>query len=179
MSDALTFKPVTESNVGDFVELFAAKGGPNWCWCMAFRATPIEIRHSQSAERKKQILGRVAEGIPIGLLAYAAGEPVAWISVAPKDTFRKLGGEEDPAGVWSISCMFVPRSRRREGLTAQLIAGAVAHAREHKARLVEAYPVDPESPSYRHMGFVSMFERAGFTETGRAGSRRHVMQLSL
>jgi hypothetical protein len=29
------------------------------------------------------------------------------------------------------------------------------------------------------MGFVSLFERVGFTEIGRAGTRRHVMRLAL
>jgi GNAT superfamily N-acetyltransferase len=175
----LTFKPVTEKTVGDFQTLFGAKGSPNWCWCMAFRATPVEIRHSQSAERKKQILGRIADKVPVGLLAYEAGAPVAWVSVAPKETFTKLGGVENFDGVWSLTCMFVPRARRGEGLTTRLIAGAVAHARKHKGKLLEAYPVDPNSPSYRHMGFVAMFEKAGFSETGREGTRRHVMQLSL
>lgn len=45
--------------------------------------------------------------------------------------------------------------------------------------MVEAYPVDPESPSYRFMGFVEMFADAGFREVGMAGRRRHVMQLEL
>jgi hypothetical protein len=29
------------------------------------------------------------------------------------------------------------------------------------------------------MGFVGLFERAGFKAIGRAGTRRHVMRLSL
>jgi len=39
MTGKLTFKPVTARTVGDFEALFGAKGGPNWCWCMAWRAT--------------------------------------------------------------------------------------------------------------------------------------------
>lgn len=44
---------------------------------------------------------------------------------------------------------------------------------------MEGYAVDPGSPSYRHMGFVSMFREAGFTEVAREGTRRHVMQLQI
>ena len=51
------------------------------------------------------------------------------------------------------------------------------HARSHGAAILEAYPVDPDSPSYRFMGFVPVFEEAGFHKVGRAGIRRHVMQL--
>ena len=34
---------------------------------------------------------------------------------------------------------------------------------------IEAYPVERTSPSYRFMGFIPMFESAGFREVGRAG----------
>ena len=179
MAQKLTFKPVTATTVGDFEKLFGAKGGPNWCWCMAFRATPEEIRNSKSPERRKQILGRVAKKVPIGILAYEDGEPVGWVSMAPKATFQKLGGVEEMDKVWSITCLFIPRTRRGQGMAHRLIEGGIAYARRRKARLLEAYPVDLDSPSYRHMGFVPAFEKAGFTETGREGTRRHVMQLSL
>ncbi|MDA1004136.1 MAG: acetyltransferase [Chloroflexi bacterium] len=42
--------------------------------------------------------------------------------------------------------------------------------------MVEAYPVDRDSPSYRFGGFVETFADAGFVEVGRAGLRRHVMR---
>ena len=80
---------------------------------------------------------------------------------------------------WSLTCMFIARDHRKQGLSAQLIAGAANYAKRHKARILEAYPVDPDSPSYRHMGFVPAFERAGFVEVGREGTRRHVMHLPL
>ncbi len=177
----LTFKPVTTRTVGDFEALFYAPGGPKYCWCMAYRATADELKAGRGPARRKQILGRVADGIPIGIVGYSNGEPVAWVSVAPKVTFRGLGGPSpgDGAEVWSISCMFLRRDLRRDGLGHALIAAAIAHARRHKATRLEAYPVDADSPSYRHMGFVPAFERAGFTEEGRIGTRRHLMQLTL
>ena len=75
--------------------------------------------------------------------------------------------------------MFIRRDHRRKGLAAQLITAAVAEAKAHKATIVEAYPVDADSPSYRFMGFVDTFASAGFQEVGRAGQRRHVMRLIL
>lgn len=50
---------------------------------------------------------------------------------------------------------------------------------EPDSRVIEFHPVDPDSPSYRFVGFVRFFEAAGFREVGRAGSRRHVMRLDL
>ena len=75
--------------------------------------------------------------------------------------------------------MFIRRSLRGTGIAHELIAAAIDHARAKGADIVEGYPVDPDSPSYRHMGFVSAFERAGFTPTGMEGKRRHVMRLTI
>jgi GNAT superfamily N-acetyltransferase len=180
MTGKLTFKPVTASTVGDFEALFGAKGGPNWCWCMAWRATSAELKDAKSPARRQQMLERIADGVPVGLVGYDRGTPVAWVSVAPKDTFQGgLGGAEDRDSVWSLTCMFIARDHRKQGLSAELIEAAARHAKKHKARILEAYPVDPDSPSYRHMGFVPVFKRAGFAAHGREGTRRHVMQLPL
>jgi hypothetical protein len=64
-------------------------------------------------------------------------------------------------------------------VTEQLIEAAADYAKRNGATVLEAYPVDPDSPSYRFMGFVPTFEAAGFEEIGRAGTRRHVMSRSL
>ncbi|WP_211230423.1 GNAT family N-acetyltransferase [Inquilinus limosus] len=175
---ALTFRPVDAASWPDFERLFESRGAPKYCWCMAWRATPQEVR-LDSAGRKAALHARVRDGVPIGIVGYHEGEPVAWCSIAPRETYRPLGGPQDGERVWSLACMFVPRRLRGLGLADQLIAAAVEHARAQGATVVEAYPVDPDSPSYRFMGFVQAFARAGFTEIGRAGSRRHVMRLRL
>ena len=41
-------------------------------------------------------------------------------------------------------CFVVRREHRREGLNARLLDAAVEHARKHGARLIEAYPIDPD-----------------------------------
>lgn len=60
-----------------------------------------------------------------------------------------------------------------------MITAAIAYAKKRKADILEAYPVAPSSPSYRFMGFVPAFEGFGFVEVGKAGTRRHVMRLTL
>ena len=177
-SDGLTFHPVDAARWPDFERLFESRGGPKYCWCMAWRTTPREVK-LDGAGRKTALHARVRDGVPIGILGYRDGEPVAWCSIAPRESYRPLGGPQDEERVWSLACMFVPRRLRGRGLADRLIAAAVEHARAQGATVVEAYPVDPDSPSYRFMGFVQAFARAGFTEIGRAGSRRHVMRLSL
>jgi GNAT superfamily N-acetyltransferase len=173
-----TFKPVTESNWSDFEALFEARGGPKYCWCMAWRRMDEDRASAPAKARKAALHKRVAERVPIGILAYQDGEPVGWCSVAPRDTLLKMSPDqnEDETGVWSVVCFFIPRRRRGEGLAEKLLDAAVKLAFKRGAKVVEGYPVAASSPSYRFMGFVPMFKRAGFCAAGKAGSRRHVMR---
>jgi GNAT superfamily N-acetyltransferase len=84
-----------------------------------------------------------------------------------------------PEQVWSLACFFIRRDLRGQGLTKQIIEAAVQHAEKRGATVIEAYPVDPSSPSYRFMGYVQTFVSAGFYEVGRAGTRRHVLRREL
>jgi GNAT superfamily N-acetyltransferase len=86
---------------------------------------------------------------------------------------------ERPEQVWSLVCFFIRRELRGQGLTKQVIEAAVQCAEKRGATVVEAYPVDPGSPSYRFMGYVQTFIAAGFRVVGRAGTRRHVMRREL
>jgi GNAT superfamily N-acetyltransferase len=178
MAEALSFKPVTPARWDDFEALFSHKGAPGYCWCMAWRTTPEEAKHHSGAARKPMIQARIAAVTPVGLIGYLDGNPVAWVSIAPRDTYRKLGGPAatDDECIWSLVCLYIHRPLRGRGYGRQLIDAAVDHARRRGATAIEAYPVDPASPSYRFGGFVPAFERLGFSEVGRAGSRRHVMR---
>lgn len=44
--------------------------------------------------------------------------------------------------------------------------------RGRSGQVLEACPVDPDSPSYRHIGFRSLYADHGFTNVGRAGPGR-------
>ena len=148
-----------------------------------WRARGAEAKNTKGSARKAAIKARVDDGIPIGLLGYIDGEPIAWCSIAPRTTYRPLGGKDDPSesasAVWSVVCFFIRREFRGQRVTEQLIEAAAEYAKRNGAKVLEAYPVDPGSPSYRFMGYLPTFEAAGFEEIGRAGTRRHVMRRSL
>jgi GNAT superfamily N-acetyltransferase len=177
----LTFRPVTRTRWPDFEALFESKGAPGYCWCMAWRATPEEVKQPSGAARKPMMKARVDARTTVGLLGYLDGEPVAWVSIAPRETYRELGGPAAVAGekIWSLACMYVQRRLRGAGYGLELVEAARDYAKGRGGTVLEAYAVDPGSPSYRFMGFVPAFERLGFREVGKAGTRRHVMRLSL
>ena len=179
MSSPVTFAPVDASTWPDLERFFEQRGGPHYCWCMLWRPMPSKERKDKAA-KKRALKAGVTGGVPVGLLAYQRGQPVAWCSIAPKRTFRppdKKTATSD--AVWFITCFFVARSARGQGLMAQLIEAALDYAKSCGANVLEAYPVEKDSPTYRFMGFVEQFERAGFRLVGSAGTRRHVMQRRL
>ena len=178
----LQTREVNQDHWLDFEALFECKGSPHFCYCMVWRAVGEE-RRMKGPLRKAAMKQRVDAGTPVGIIGYAEGAPVAWCSVAPRSTYRRLGGlemaDEAPEDVWSIACFFVKRQWRGQGFTRQLIQAAISHARAKGAKVLEAYPVSPDAPSYRFMGQVPTFEQMGFTQVAQAGYRRHVMRLSL
>ena len=104
--------------------------------------------------RKAAMASKIRCGTPVGVLANdESGEPVAWCSVAPRQTLAVFPGLEWPEGdrstVWSVTCSYVTSGIRRAGVMSLLVEEAVAHARRNAAAVVEAYPVAPGSPSYR------------------------------
>ena len=127
----------------------------------------------------------VVEGGAVpGLIAYDGEAPVGWVALAPRDDYPRLDRSRnlarvDDAEVWSVSCFFVKRSHRGQGLTGRLLEAALDHVRENGGRLVEAYPVDPAGragDAFVYTGLLSTFTRAGFREVARRSPTRPVMR---
>lgn len=108
----LTFGEVSAEHWEDFELLFAARGGPKSCWCMVWRATPEEAKRTDGASRKAAMSARIQGGVPVGLLGYLGSEPVAWCSIAPRSTYRRLVSDDSsdeeagrsPASSWCAGC---------------------------------------------------------------------------
>jgi GNAT superfamily N-acetyltransferase len=112
-----------------------------------------------------------AQGRAPGLIAYRDGQAVGWVSMAPREDFAGLERSTvlrrvDDQPVWSITCFVVGKQHRGQGIAAELLDAAIAHAAEHGADLLEAYPVDTAGgriqAAYAYRGPLSMFEDAGF-----------------
>src|SRR5688500_672488 len=178
-SNKLTYKPVDTKNWKDMVSLFESRGAPSYCWCMVWREMNEGASRSDKAAKKASLKKYVTKKIPIGLLCYQGKDPIAWCSVVPRESFRNLGGDDTLKDVWSLVCFYIKRDLRKQSLTSKLIAAAIKYAKKGGAKYVEAYPVNATSPSYRFMGFKSVFEEAGFEFKHKAGQRRNVMTLAV
>lgn len=182
----LEVHPLTPERWPDFVELFERRGprggsknAPAYgCWCMYWRDRTL--RHG---EPKKRAMARlVRRGPAPGLLAYADGSAVGWVSVAPREQYAAIlaspqyrprddGGGTD---VWSIVCFTVDKDVRRHGVAAALLDAAVTYAFEQGATSVEAYPHVSDPRDY--MGHVELYRRAGFAHV-RDANKRAIVRL--
>jgi GNAT superfamily N-acetyltransferase len=181
----LEFHPVTPDRWPDLERLFGPRGANSGCWCMWWRLSRAEFDRQSAAERRAGLKGLVDSGQPPGILAYAGDEPVAWVSIGPRESFASLERSRtlkrvDDRPVWSIVCFFVAKAYRGQGLMVELIRGTVAHAASQGARIVEGYPVDPgdervDGGSSGFVGLISAYRKAGFVEVARPTEGRAVM----
>jgi GNAT superfamily N-acetyltransferase len=183
----LIFQPVTPDRWPDLERLFGPRGAYAGCWCMFWRLRRSEFDRFSAEERRTGLKGLVDSGQIPGILAYQGDEPIAWVSLGPRETFPPLEHSRtlvrvDAQPVWSIVCFFVAKAYRRQGLMVKLLAGAVAYAASQGAQIVEGYPVDPpegqrvSGGSEGYMGLASTFRKAGFVEVARPSERRAIMR---
>jgi len=180
----LEFHPLTPDRWPDLEALFGERGACGGCWCMYWRLTRSDYNQNKGEQNKQAFKAIVeAEETP-GILAYASGEPVGWCAVAPRETLPGLARSRilkpvDDRRVWSVSCFFVARGHRRQGLTARLLKAAIDFVRARGGRVVEGYPVEPRKDQpdvFVYTGLASAFSKTGFKEVARRSEARPIMR---
>src|SRR5260370_7738289 len=83
VADHMVFREVTHDNWRDFEGLFECRGGPKACWCMVWRATPIEAKQTDGLTRKAAMKARIAAGTTVGAFAYLCKAPLSHCSLSP------------------------------------------------------------------------------------------------
>ncbi|MEA2549001.1 MAG: hypothetical protein QOE42_1599 [Chloroflexota bacterium] len=165
--------PLTRDRWADVTALFDEGGDPRTCSCMFWRVRSKDWSFADAADAREgfRSLVEAASDPAPGLLAYADGRPVGWVSVAPREDYGRLVNSRvrpklDDVPVWSIVCFVVSRVARGQGLTNRLLDAAMDYAVERGAPALEAYPVDvgdgrvPAAVGYT--GLLSTFLAAGF-----------------
>src|SRR5829696_8617983 len=169
-------RPLTDQTWADLEELFDLPGGSivRGCWCIYYRKVgKVSVSQASGSSNKQQFHALVRSGVVPGLVGYADGSPVGWISLGPREDYRKLERSRimkpvDDTPVWSIVCTYVAKAHRGLGVQHRLLEAAIGYARGESVRTLEAYPV--EKPERSHDDFMffgsrSLYERAGFTES--------------
>ena len=185
---ALTFRPLDKKRWEDFESLLGERGGCGGCWCMAWRLCRTDFENGKGRTNKASMRRLVNSGRQLGIIGYDGEKPVAWCSVAPREEFVRLEKARvlkrtDDQPVWSVTCFFILKEYRRKGYSVDILKNVISHAREKKAKILEAYPIIPYSDQmpapFAWTGIISSFEKAGFSVAKKWSKSRPILRFYL
>ena len=184
----VTFRSATAARWPDIETLFGERGACGGCWCMVWRLRSKEWNAGKGAKNKRAFKKIVTAGGAPGVIGYLGKQPIAWCAIAPRPTYSFLERSRvlepvDDQPVWSISCLFILKLYRRQGISTQLLQAAVEFAAKRGAKIVEGYPTEPSKGSmpapFLWTGTPTAFIKAGFVEVARRAKTRPIMRYVL
>ena len=168
----------------DFVRIVEKHNGV-WggCWCVAFHPKPVDSNPTAASNRAyKERLVRANQSH--AALVYEGADIVGWSQFGPPAElparlggFRRLGVDLPD---WRLTCFFVDRDRRHEGIAEAALAGALRSIAMKGGGTVDGYPIAIRDKRYSNSflwgGTDSMFAKAGFRPIGSLGTSKMVMR---
>jgi GNAT superfamily N-acetyltransferase len=182
----IQYRTLTPERWKDFENLFGPKGACAGCWCMWWRLKRSEFEKQKGSQNKQAMKEIVDSGEIPGILAYQNEQPIAWCSIAPRESFILLNRSRilkaiDEKPVWSAVCLFVKKESRRKGVSSDLLKAAIKYARGCGAKIIEGYPIDTQTNKYPDVfaatGLYSTFKEIGFEEYARRSATRPIMRI--
>jgi len=182
----LTSKPLSPETWPSFARLVEKHNGIfGGCWCISFHLTGNETKRGAAAYRAmKQRL--VREGRAHAALVFDGPNAVGWCQFGPTaelPNIRSKRAYDEGLGKlpdWRITCFFIDRERRGEGIATLALRGALRYIAQLGGGTVEAYPEDytgeRTSNSFLCSGTLGMFERSGFHKSRKIAMRRWVVE---
>lgn len=184
----LEFHPLSPKRWQDFETLFGPNGACGGCWCL-FWKKPRKQFHADAYDRNRLDQKHlVEEGSIPGIIAYVNGEPVGWCAVEPRENYPALERSRilkpvDDERVWSVTCFFVSRKFRRQGITVALLKEAESYISSRGGKIIEGYPVEvtggKSADAFIYTGTASAYIRAGFVEVARRSPTRPIFRYTI
>ena len=190
----ITIEPATPDRFDDAQHALSGGGDGHSCQCQWWMITNAEWQKTSQEQREGLLRDEIDAGPAPALIAYVDGEAAGWVRIGPRTTQVRIGrtrnftdaSEEpwDDDSVWSVSCFVVRKEHRNQGLNARLLDAAIDYARTGGARVIEAYPLDPDAGKKipvndLYHGVLSTFEEAGFREVARPKPHLAIVSLDL
>jgi ribosomal protein S18 acetylase RimI-like enzyme len=181
----LTSKPLSVDTWPAFARLVEEHNGIfGGCWCISFHLTGKEGRGG-AAEYRAMKESLVRAGRAHAALVFDGPNAVGWCqfgSTAELPNIRSRRAYEAGLGElpdWRITCFFIDRERRGEGIATVALREALREIGRLGGGTVEAYPEDytgqRTSNSFLCSGTLGMFEKAGFQRDRKIAMRRWVV----
>ena len=184
MSD-YAVKPLDTNTWDAFARLLERHNGVfGGCWCTYFHTLHGEKTFSAEDNRalKKRL---VEEGRAHAALVFDGDEAVAWAQYGPPDELPNIQHRVEyeqglvEAPDYRITCIFVDKKHRKNGVMAIALGGAVDLIAKAGGGVVEGYPHDTDDGrkvSVLYNATRGLYERAGFTYVHSKGLRNCIMR---
>ena len=179
-------KALDASTWPDFETLVDANNGV-WggCWCMWYHGTeacadkaPPEVKRST----KKSL---VEQGRAHAALVYEGSDCVGWCQFGHPSELPRIHNQKAYLATdtklpdWRITCFFVGKGHRGEGVASAALSGAVDQIKKLGGGRIEGYPENTEgrkaSAAFLFNGTLSAFERMGFKRSRQIGKHKWVV----
>jgi len=176
-----TVRTLSTETWPDFARLVETNNGV-WggCWCLSFHAG----QHGPDRRKAKEAM--VREERTHSALVYAGEDCVGWAQYGSTEELPAIKNRKEYLATldrlpdWRITCFFVGRGHRKQGVARAAIAGAVEQIAGLGGGTVEGYPEDVSgrkaSHSFLWSGTLGMFERLGFERVRRLGKHKWVVR---
>ncbi len=174
MSTRIEVRPLTRSDWPAIEALFGERGACGGCWCMAWRRPGREWENHRGSSNRRALRKLVSSGEATGTIALHGGEAIGWCSAGPRGVFlsletkRSLKTDWDER-TWSVTCFFLHKEWRGQGVATKLLRAAVDLARSSGAKRIEGYPAPLTKgfngrlpATFAWTGLPRLFERCGF-----------------
>jgi GNAT superfamily N-acetyltransferase len=188
--DGYRIDPLTPQTWPAFAALAERHNGVfGGCWCVWFHCHPDPPERQEMGNRAfKQRM--TEEGRAHAALVFDGDEAIAWAEYGTVDELPNIHHRKEweqtveQVPDFRITCLFVDRRYRRNGLAEVAVRGALALIAAAGGGRVESYPHDlpPDkkiSSSFLYNATRTMYERLGFSYERPKGKGNCVMSLTV
>jgi GNAT superfamily N-acetyltransferase len=179
-----TVRPLDASTWDAFAELVERNNGIfGGCWCMGFHS---ELSRTDAAQNRAGKERRVREGRTHAALVFdESGTMQGWCQYGRPEELpgikhrREYAKDAPPRPDWRITCFYVDKKHRGQGIARAALEGALDQIAEAGGGLVEAISevtVGREAPGrFLFSATVELFEQYGFSRGRQVGKHAWIL----
>jgi len=179
-----TIRPLDMTTWDAWSDLVVRNGGVfGGCWCIGFHPEAFGKSVAENRERK---LARVRKGEAHAAVVFDRDEAVGWCQFgSPAELTRikhRRAYEEQPPVPpdWRITCFYVDKRRRRQGVADAALAGALDLIAAAGGGACEAITEDTSGREvqgrFLFSASLDLFERYGFTRERQVGKHAWIVR---
>ncbi len=178
-------RPLEPTTWDAFAALVERNGGVfGGCWCIGYHAEGVG--HTTAEQNRERKLARVDADETHAALVFDGEEAVGWCQFGtpaelPRIKHRRAYEEQPPEPAdWRITCFYVDRRRRGQGIAAAALDGALKLIGSSGGGTCEAITEDTtgrEVPGrFLFSASLGLFERYGFTRERQVGKHAWIVR---